>query len=143
MTPIQVVNRTRGTVLGGQVRIADRVWSRARGLLFSARLEPGEGLLLSPCQGVHMFGMCFALDVVFLNEAGEVVAAHPDLRPWRWTPFHRHAAHALELPVGTLTVTRTEIGDELSWGSATGEPSRSRDVTNDRHTSWRRKKRMA
>jgi uncharacterized membrane protein (UPF0127 family) len=122
MLTMRVVNRTRGTILGGRVRIADDALSRARGFLFRPRPEPGEGLLLSPCQAVHMFWMRFALDVVFIGETGRVVAVHPDLRPWRWTPVYREALHALELPAGTILATGTRTGDELSWARTLEEP---------------------
>jgi uncharacterized membrane protein (UPF0127 family) len=112
---IQVVNTTRGTVLGGQVRLADEALSRLRGYLFRTEPGPGEGILLSPCQAVHMFGMRFALDVVFIAEDGTVIAAHEGLQPWRWTPLYRRAMHALELPVGTIESSSTQPGDALSW----------------------------
>lgn len=122
MLTMRVVNRTRGTILGARVRIADNALSRLRGFLFRPRPEPGEGLLLSPCQAVHMFWMRFSLDVVFIGETGKVVAVHPDLRPWRWTPVYRAALHALELPAGTILATGTRTGDELSWARTLEEP---------------------
>ncbi|MGK7312854.1 MAG: DUF192 domain-containing protein [Candidatus Longimicrobiales bacterium M2_2A_002] len=115
MIRIQVTNMTRGTVLGGDVQLADELWSRTRGFLFRPEPGPGEGMLLSPCQGVHMFGLRFALDVVFIDEEGRVVGLYPDLRPWRWTSIHRLAMHALELPVGTIDRSATRLGDALSW----------------------------
>lgn len=121
MKPIRVVNRTRGTVLGGRVLLADDLMARMRGFLFRTEPSAGEGILLSPCQAVHMFGMRFPLDVVFIDESGTVVATHPDLRPWKWTGLHRKALHALELPAGTILGTGTRTGDALSWATAGAE----------------------
>lgn len=118
MTPIRVVNRTRGTVLGTEVRLADTFFGRMRGFLFRGAPTTGEGMLLSPCQAVHMFGMRFALDVVFIDQHGTVVGLYAGLRPWRWTPVHRQAVHALELPPGTIRGSGTEAGDALSWAAA-------------------------
>lgn len=115
MISIQVTNMTRGTVLGGDVQLADELWSRTRGFLFRSEPEPGQGMLLSPCQGVHMIGLRFALDVVFIDEQGRVVGLYPELQPWRWTSIHRMAMHALELPVGTIDRSHTRLGDALSW----------------------------
>jgi len=137
MTRIVVVNRTRGTVLGERIRMTDDLFGRMRGFLFRREPVEGEGLLLSPCKAVHMIGMRFALDVVFIDEKGTVVAVHPDLRPWRWTPVHRHAMHALELPAGTILRTETRTGDALSWtpeGTASEElerppPARTEETT--------------
>jgi uncharacterized protein len=122
MTTIRVLNRTRGTVLGNQVRMADRLASRARGYLFRPAPAPGEGILLSPCQMVHMFGVRFPLDVVFISATGQVMATYPELRPWRWSRLHGSALHALELPPGTIRATGTAVGDDLSWTAAEADP---------------------
>jgi uncharacterized membrane protein (UPF0127 family) len=87
-----------------------------RGLLGRRRLGPGEGLLLTPCRAVHMYGMMFPVDVAFADDAGTVVAAYPSLTPGRRTRWHRDAWHALELPSGTLAATETCVGDRLTWG---------------------------
>jgi uncharacterized protein len=122
MTTIRVLNRTRGTVLGTQVRMADRLTGRTRGYLFRPPPAPGEGILLSPCQMVHMFGVRFPLDVVFISATGQVVATYPELRPWRWSRLHGSALHALELPPGTIRATGTAVGDDLSWSAAVADP---------------------
>ena len=50
------------------VEIAKNFFSRLRGLMFRQKLETGRGLLLAPCDGVHMFFMRFAIDVVYLDK---------------------------------------------------------------------------
>lgn len=115
MMVIRVVNRTKGTELGNSIRLADSILSRLRGFLFRGRPSNGEGLLLSPCQAVHMVGVTFPLDVVFIDEDGRVVALYVGLEPMRRTRLHGNASHALELPPGTIASTRTEVGDGLLW----------------------------
>lgn len=117
MSTIQVVNQTRGTVLGDSVRLADDLPSRMRGFLFRSAPTAGEGILLSPCRAVHMFGVRFPLDVVFISDDGQVVAVYRDLAPWRRSAVHGSALHALELPAGTIRATDTAVGDELSWAA--------------------------
>ena len=115
MTAIRVVNRTRGTELGRSIRLADSLLGRLRGFLFRSRPVAGEGLLLSPCQAVHMMGVTFPLDVIFIDDAGRIVALYPGLKPMRRTRIHGMASHALELPEGTIERSGTEIGDSLLW----------------------------
>ncbi len=125
---VQVLNSDRGSVLGTQIGVADRWWTRMRGLLGRRPLEPGEGLLLQPCQAVHMYGMSYPLDVAFLDRSGSVVALYPGLSPGRRTSFHRHANKALELPSGTLEASGTQKGDTLICqppGTAPDERSRA------------------
>jgi uncharacterized protein len=112
---LHVLNATRGAVLGARVGLADGWWSRCRGLLGRRSLPAGEGLLLSPCRSIHMFGMRFPIDVVFMTGDGTVVENYPDLAPGRRTRWHRDARHALELPAGTIAATGTRAGDRLTW----------------------------
>ena len=110
-----MLNATRGRTLGERVGLADRWWLRLRGLLGRPPLAPGEGMLLTPCRAVHMYGMKYPLDVAFLDPHGEVVAAYHGLAPRQRTEWHPSARDALELPAGTLRDTDTREGDVLVW----------------------------
>jgi len=121
MQYVEVTNATRGRVLGTRVAIADRWWSRARGLLGKSPLAQGEGLFLAPCRAVHMWGMRFALDVAFVDAYGGVVALYHGLRPGGRSRWHRDAHAALEFPAGTLEATGTCEGDALDWTLSVAE----------------------
>lgn len=118
MKRLRIVNRTRDSILGTRVGLADQWWQRARGLLGRPQPGKGEGLLLSPCRAVHMLGMRYALDVLFLDRHGKVTASYPDLRPGRRTGWHTTARYALEVPTGTIEATGTRDGDLVAWLSA-------------------------
>jgi uncharacterized protein len=79
--------------------MADKPWSRMRGLLGRSGLEAGEGLLLKPCGSVHTFFMRFPIDVVFLDRELAVVAVSPEVAPWR-TARAKGAKVTLELAAG-------------------------------------------
>lgn len=119
MDYVRVVNETRGRVLGGRIGLADSLGLRLRGFLLRREPAAGEGLLLAPSRGVHMYGMRFPLDVLFIDHGGEVVAVHPGLPPGARTPVYGSARYALELPNGTIARSGTCIGDRLSWRPAT------------------------
>ena len=88
--------------------------------------EPGEGLLIVPSRGVHMYGMKYPLDVLLLDMERRVVALYPGLGPGRRTPMHRGARYALELPAGSLHGTGTEEGDVLDWNGRPEEEAHGR-----------------
>jgi len=115
MRMVRVVNSRSNRELGSRIGIADRWLLRLRGMLARPVLRPGEGLLLTPCSSVHMYGMRFPLDVAFLDEGGSVVALYPSLPPGSRTRWHRNAVHALELPSGALAESGTGLGDVLVW----------------------------
>src|SRR2546428_3852159 len=91
-----------GAVLAERLRLAHTPWARLRGLLGTKGLDPGEGLWLRPCRQIHMFGMRYAVDAVFLDARQRVVRALPDFAPGRVSPHVRDAESVLELPAGTV-----------------------------------------
>lgn len=115
MRKVRVENGQSGAELGDRVAVADGWWSRLRGLLGRPPLEEGEGLLIVPSKGVHMYGMKYAIDVLMLDRERRVVAALPGLRPGARTPMFRRARYALELPAGTIEGSGTREGDVLQW----------------------------
>lgn len=62
-----------------------------------------------------MFGMRFPLDIVFLDGKGRVLELVSSLRPWKRTRRVPGAAYVLEVPNGTIRISGTEVGDELTW----------------------------
>ncbi len=115
MKRVRILNRTRESVLGSRVGLADHWWSRTRGFLGRPSPANGEGLLLSPCRAVHTMGMKFTLDVLFLDRQGRVLALYPDLGPRRHTAWHGTARYALEVPAGTIAASGTQEGDLIVW----------------------------
>lgn len=121
---LRIENTSRATVLADKCAVADSLVSRIRGLLGREGLEPGEGLLISPCPSIHMWGMKFALDAVFLDAEGVVVDLAEDLKPGKYFVARlleageeggaaRKARDVIELPVGTIARTRTQRGDRI------------------------------
>ena len=105
-------NQTRNTVLGQAVDIADSSAKRRVGLLKHERLEPGEGLWITPCESVHTFFMKFSIDLVYLDKKKTVRKVRHAVPAWRLSAcFSAHSI--LELPAGTAQRTGTQPGDEL------------------------------
>jgi uncharacterized membrane protein (UPF0127 family) len=115
MKRIRIQNRSRGTVLGERIEVANSFLTRLRGLLGRSGLGEGEGLLIVPSRGVHMFGMKFPLDVLLLDAQRRVAGSYPALAPGKATGMHKGIRYALELPVGMIAATATGEGDSLDW----------------------------
>ena len=112
-SPVQVENLTRDRALATSGRLADGFWARLRGLIGRAPLEPGEGLLIVPCNCIHTHFMRFPIDVLYLNRDQEVVGIDHALRPWRFGHIYRGARSVVELPAGSAKATNTQVGDRL------------------------------
>lgn len=77
-------------------------------------LEPGEGLWIAPCEGVHTFGMKFSIDVLFLNKKRKVLKVRADMGKRRIS-LGLLAHSVLELPAGVAAATKTVRGDQLEF----------------------------
>lgn len=110
---MRVVNRRSGALLGDRIVRAETFFARARGLLDRSELAPGEGLWIAPCSSIHMFGMRFAIDVVFVDGDTCVTRVFADLAPWRIARGGRRSVAVLELPLGVVRASSTEVGDVL------------------------------
>lgn len=106
-------NVDTGELVANRVTVAAKKMERAIGLLARASLLPGEGLLITPCRGVHTCGMRFTIDVLALDAEGLVVDAVRELGPWRIRLPRRGAVSVLELPAGSLSRTSTERGHRI------------------------------
>ncbi len=102
-----------GMVIADRLRPAHTHWTRLKGLLGTRRLEPGHGLWLKPCRQVHMIGMRYAIDVIFLDDAHRIVRTIEGLAPGKISPKVGDATSVLELPAGTLARTGLTTGARI------------------------------
>lgn len=81
------------------------------------RLRPivDEGILLVPCNSIHMFFMFFPIDVVFLDGDDVVVTVRERVKPNRVIMPVAGAVKTLELPVGTIEKLALSVGDKLVY----------------------------
>ncbi len=114
-----VYNQTRETFVATEVSVANNYFLRLFGLLRkTARwAQPGRGLWIVPCRGVHTLGMMFPIDLVFLDREKRVIHIEEYVRPFRISKVFRKAASVLELPVHTIYRSGTRKGDclEIAW----------------------------
>lgn len=100
-----------GTTL--DIENADTFFKRLRGLMFRRRLPAGRGLLLAPCDGVHMFFMRFAIDVVYLDKDLRIKKIVHNLLPWLGVSVCLGAWGALELTSGEAERLNLVVGQKF------------------------------
>ncbi len=115
-------NVTRDTSLAASLEVASSLWAKFMGLMGRPSLEPGSGLWLPDSNGIHMMFMRFPIDVVFVGRADAtglwpIRSMHRDLRAWTGlVPLVRGAHGVLELPVGSISASGSQVGDLIRIG---------------------------
>jgi hypothetical protein len=113
---VTAVNRTQSTTLAEHCQIAASLVARVVGLIGRPSLRRGEGLWIQKCNSIHMIGVRFPIDVIFLDGEQRVVKLAATVRP----PFHlracfRRANSVIELPVGVIADSGTNVGDMIEF----------------------------
>ena len=112
---MQVFNKTQDAVLITQGRLANTFWLRLRGLLGADPLQEGEGLVLAGEKSIHTLFMGFPIDVVYVDKNYKVIRVDSNMVPYRLGPFVTQSAYVLEMPVGIISQTNTQIDDHLKF----------------------------
>lgn len=111
---MRVYNEDREVELVSRGERALTFWTRGRGLMGRTSFEPGEGLLIEPCNSIHCFFMRIPIDVLYLDDENRVLDVDVQMRPWRVGKPRWTAAKVLELPAGTVQRSATRVGDRLA-----------------------------
>lgn len=114
---MRVFNQTRNIPLITQGRLADTFWRRLRGLMGVTFLREEEGLILVGEKSIHTFFMKIPIDVVYVDQSYRVIRTEANMIPSRIGPFVSRSVYVLELPVGTIARTMTQVGDQLKFES--------------------------
>lgn len=108
-----VFNQTRQTFLHLGVSLADTSFRRLKGLVGRFSLRSDEGLWVMPSQGIHTMGLFFPIDVIYLTESCRVVHLIEHMKPFRIAPIRINCRSVLEMPLKTIYMSNTEVGDQL------------------------------
>lgn len=106
------LTRTDGELVC-RARVATSFASRFRGLMGTARLPRGSGLLFPGSRSVHTHFMRFPIDVVFLDRELRVLRVADAVKPWRAAAC-RGARAVLELAAGEASARGIAVGERLS-----------------------------
>lgn len=102
-----------------RAELATSMRDRMRGLLGRTSLPPRHGLLILPCPSIHMIGMKFAIDAIFLARDGRVTRVVRDIQPWTFMVTGGSGAFAtLEIAAGWLPADAVRAGDRVTWSGA-------------------------
>ena len=110
---MKIINYTKQTVLASDAILADTVFSRLKGLLGQAAINPGPAMIITQCRSIHMFFMKFSIDAVFVDKKNSVVGLVEGIRPFQMSPYFWRSSYVIEVPPGTIKQSQTEKGDRI------------------------------
>jgi len=99
------------------VETADNFLNRFLGLMGRKNLEKGRGLLLAPCNSVHMMFMRFSIDVVYLDKDYSIKKIVRCIRPWIGVSMCFGAWAVLELKSGEAERLNLQVGQKFLQGT--------------------------
>jgi len=106
-------NVTRNSVIASSIEIAKDSKQRMKGLLGRIEFPKGNALIITPCQSIHMFFMKFPIDALFCDKQNKVVGLCVNIKPFNLSPIFFKASYVIELPVGTIASSKTQVGDQI------------------------------
>ena len=96
-----------------EILIADSFFRRFAGLMGRKKLPALTGLLLAPCNSVHMCFMRFSIDVVYLDKDFNILKVVKNLRPWIGLSIFTKAYAVLEMAAGEAERSGCKKGKKL------------------------------
>lgn len=93
-----------------KIEVADTFLKRFLGLMFRKKLNPGQGLLLTNCNSIHMFFMRFAIDVVYIDKNLCIKKIVTDLKPWIGFSLCFGASDTIELAANEAERLNLKVG---------------------------------
>ncbi len=97
-----------------KVGLADRFFLRLRGLIGRDVKEVG-GLYIKPCSQIHMIGMSYPIDAVYLSRSGCVLKTEENIPVNKICRSVRSCSRVLELEAGAVAKNEIAIGDVIGY----------------------------
>ena len=105
----------RFQLLQQEVENANHFERRFMGLMYRKSMAENHGLLLTPCDEIHTFGMRFAIDTVALDNDNRVLFIDPAVPPHKVRKRVKNCKKILELNAGTAEKLGITVGDVLAF----------------------------
>lgn len=96
-----------------KIEKADTFFKRLRGLIGRKSLPLEHGLMIVPCNSIHMLFMRFAIDAVFIDKNFVIKKIAANLQTWTGISFCIGAWAVVEMKAGESSRLNLHVGDTL------------------------------
>ncbi|MDP4012009.1 MAG: DUF192 domain-containing protein [Candidatus Nanoarchaeia archaeon] len=110
-----IINKTRDIRIADSYIKCDSFFSKLIGMMFKSKAEPliffnkHENKL-----NLHSF-FCPEMDLIFLNWNYKIIEIKENWKPWGFYQSKNKVKYLLELPAGTISKSKTEVGDIIEF----------------------------
>lgn len=104
-----------GEELSDYIEDASSFFRRFMGLMYRKSIPEKHGLLLTPCNEIHTFGMRFDIDTVTLSKENVVLNIDRAVKPRKVRKRVEGGFRVLELNSGMAEKLAINIGDTLEF----------------------------
>lgn len=98
-----------------EVENANHFFSRFMGLMGRKSMDDNHGLLLTPCNEIHTFGMKFDIDTITLSKDNKIVFIDRSVAPNKVRKKVKNGYKVLELNGGMADKLNFCVGDVLDF----------------------------
>jgi len=115
-----IKNITKNKVIIKEQRIADTIFSRGLGLMFSRKADFNYGLVFDLERetrigaSIHMYFVFFPINIVFLDSKKKIVDIKLGLKPFRTVTPKAKCRYVIEFPT-KYGSKMYSIGNRLNW----------------------------
>jgi uncharacterized membrane protein (UPF0127 family) len=113
MRKVKINNLTKGNIILKEAELAESFPARLKGLLGRKSIKEDTGLIINPCNSIHMIGMKFPVDVIFVDKDQKICHMIPSMKVMHISPMVRNARYVIEAPVGTIAAKNAEVNDRV------------------------------
>lgn len=113
MKKVKVRNVSKNCIIIENAEIADTFIARLCGLVGKENLEENTGLIIIPCNSIHMYGMKFEIDAIFVDKDNIICHIIHAMKKMKISPIVRQAKYVIEVPSGTAKQLNIELNDRI------------------------------
>lgn len=109
---MKIINPSRKTTITNSAKKLDNLWGKTLGLLIKGQ---SNSLIFKTRLGIHTFFLKEPIDILVLDKNMMVVKVRSSLKPFRlffWNPKYDLV---VELPMGSIKASKTQVGDIISF----------------------------
>lgn len=98
-----------------EVENANHFFRRFMGLMYRKSMADNHGLLLTPCNEIHTFGMRFDIDTITMDKSNVILLIDEAIPPNKVRKKVKNGYKVLELNSGIAEKLGLEIGDTIEF----------------------------